>query len=109
MGWGRRRTARAWALGAAAAAVIFMIWWLLARGARGAEIAAVVALAAAIVAVAAALLALRPARTVRAWFGGSALIVALIFMTWWMLARGTRGAIVPRQGQPQPDPYNAYL
>ena len=92
MGWGRGRTARAWALGAATAAVIFMSWWLLARGARGAEIAAVLALAAAIVAVAAAFLALRPVRTVRAWFGGSALVAALIFMSWWLLARGTRGA-----------------
>jgi hypothetical protein len=97
MGWGRGRTARMWVVAAAAAALIFVSWWLLARGTRGAEIANVIALPAAVVAVVAALLALSPARMSRARFVGPALVAALaaaalIFVSWWLLARGTRGA-----------------
>ena len=97
MGRGRGHITRAWVISATVAALIFVSWWLLARGTRGAEIATVLALPTAVVAVAAALLALGPAGTARARFAHSAPAVvlalsALIFVSWWLLGRGTRGA-----------------
>ena len=97
MGWDRGGSARKWVIGAAVAVLAFLSWWLLARGTRGAEVATVLALPVAVVAVAGALLALRPARMARTRLVASAPVVALavaalIFISWWLLARGTRGA-----------------
>jgi hypothetical protein len=58
VGWGHGRTARTWAVAAAVAALIFVSWWLLARGTRGAEIANVLALPLAVISTAAGIWAL---------------------------------------------------